>query len=145
MKARAPAASSPSVRAVMQANRASNTTPERALRSSLRAHGFVGYRLNRQGIPGRPDIAFVSRRIAIFVHGCFWHRCPACALPLPRSNREFWKAKFRRNRERDARKRRELENLGWCVFEVYECWIRDNPQRLPLRIKRALLQASSPK
>lgn len=127
----------------MRANRAANTVPEVALRRALREAGYAGYRLNRRGVPGRPDIAYVGRRIAIFVHGCFWHRCPSCALPLPRSNRAFWVAKFRRNRARDRRKRQELEAQRWKVFEVYECWLRDHPATVPNAILRALRREGS--
>lgn len=138
-----PVASSPSVRRVMIANRATDTAPELALRQALRRAGNRGYRLSWKGVPGRPDVAFVGRRIAVFVHGCFWHRCPTCRLPLPKSNREFWKAKFRANRGRDLRKRRALEAQGWQVFEVFECWLRDSPGRVPSGLAAALRQADS--
>lgn len=131
------------MRRVMQANRAKDTEPELALRARLRSFGHVGYRLNWRGAAGRPDIAFVSRRIAIFVHGCFWHRCPRCRLPLPKSNREFWKAKFRANRGRDRRKRNRLEAEGWTVVEVFECWINQHHERLPSDLVRALRRASA--
>lgn len=127
----------------MQANRAKDTEPELALRARLRSLGLVGYRLNWRGAAGRPDIAFVSRRIAVFVHGCFWHRCPTCRLPLPKSNREFWKAKFRANQGRDRRKRNSLEAEGWTVVEVFECWIRDHPGRIPTSLSAALRRAGS--
>lgn len=120
---RAPPASSAAVREVMRANRATNTAPERALRAALRAGGLRGYRLNWNGVPGRPDITYPGRKVAIFVHGCFWHHCRLCHQRLPRTHRDFWRAKFRANRARDARKRRELESLGWSVLEVPECRI----------------------
>lgn len=135
---RAPPASSAAVARVMQANRGSNTAPERALRAALRAAGFPGFRLNWRSAPGRPDIAFPGRRIAVFVHGCFWHRCPECRLPLPKANRAFWVAKFRRNRARDRRKRRELEGAGWTVFEYYDCQLNALPGRVPPDLRRAL-------
>ena len=140
-----PPASSAAVRRVMTSNRATNTGPERAFRTSLLLNGFRGYRLNWSSIAGRPDIAFVRRRIAIFVHGCFWHRCPTCRLPLPKANREFWKRKFRTNRNRDLIKRRALEDLGWRVFELYECWIRENPGRVPREVRAAFRQEASPR
>lgn len=124
----------------MRANRATRTAPERILSAMLRSHGHPGYRLNWGGAPGRPDIAYPGRRIAVFVHGCFWHRCPTCRLPLPQANREFWKAKFRRNKARDRRKRRALERLGWQVIEVWECEIRDREatDALPRQLARML-------
>lgn len=108
----------------MQGNRPADTRPERDLRRALRAAGVPGYRIGWRGAPGRPDISYPGRRLAIFVHGCFWHRCPRCALPTPRANAAFWTRKFELNRERDARKRRDLEALGWRVTEVWECQVR---------------------
>ena len=61
----------------------------------------------------------------MFVHGCYWHHCPRCQPGLPRSNAEFWLRKFELNRERDERKRRDLEALGWVVHEIWECDIRE--------------------
>ncbi len=75
--------------------------------------------------PGRPDIPYPGRRLAIFVHGCFWHHCPVCYPNLPRSHVEFWARKFELNRERDARKRSALEGDGWRVVEVRECDVRE--------------------
>ncbi len=108
----------------MRANRARDTAPERELRRALRAAGYPGYRLNWRAAPGRPDVSYPGRRVAVFVHGCFWHHCPRCHPRLPRSNQGFWARKFELNRERDARKRAELEAHGWLVHEVWECDIR---------------------
>jgi DNA mismatch endonuclease (patch repair protein) len=123
-----PPPTSPAVRNVMRANRARDTSPERRLRAALRAAGLGGYRLNWRRAPGRPDIAYPGRKVAIFVHGCFWHHCPRCYPGLPKSNTEFWARKFELNRERDARKRAGLEAVGWTVVEAWECDVRD---RLP--------------
>ena len=109
----------------MRANRASDSKPERALRHALRRAGYPGYRLNWRRAPGRPDIAYPGREVAVFVHGCYWHHCPRCHPNLPKSNTDFWARKFELNRERDARKRRELEAARWAVFEVWECDIRE--------------------
>jgi len=118
---RNPAPTSMAVSRTMQANRAKDTAPERILRKSLWACGLRGYRLHSKSVPGRPDISFGRKKIAIFVHGCFWHRCPKCKLPLPKRNREFWITKFRRNRARDKRKARLLKSEGWRVLEMWEC------------------------
>ena len=109
----------------MRANRARDTGPERALRRALRGSGHPGYRLNWRGAPGRPDVSYPGRRVAVFVHGCFWHHCPRCHPALPRANQAFWARKFELNRERDARKRTQLEARGWAVHEVWECDIRE--------------------
>jgi DNA mismatch endonuclease (patch repair protein) len=116
-----PPPSSPAVRNVMRANRAKNTGPELRLRRALREAGLGGYRLNWKEAPGRPDIAYPGRKVAIFVHGCYWHHCPRCYPNLPKSNPDFWARKFELNRERDVRKRRQLEDVGWLVEELWEC------------------------
>jgi DNA mismatch endonuclease (patch repair protein) len=108
----------------MRANVAKDTTPELGLRATLRAAGFPGYRLHWRKAPGSPDIAYPGRKVAVFVNGCFWHRCPICNPSTPRANAEFWGRKFALNGERDARKTRELEAAGWTVVTVWECRIR---------------------
>ena len=101
---RAPIPKSEVTSRVMSSNKAKDTKPEMILRKKLWSSGLRGYRLHLKEVPGRPDIAFPKRKLAIFVHGCFWHRCPHCNLPLPKSNREFWKNKFQRNIQRDKMK-----------------------------------------
>ena len=142
---RAPPASSVAVRHVMQSNRARDTRPERLLRRALCNAGLSGYRLNYREAPGRPDIAYTRARVAIFVHGCFWHHCPKCSRSLPQSNREFWRAKFRANRRRDRRKRAELERLGWRVLEVWECDVEEQPDSCVMRVGRLLAPIGSPR
>ena len=71
----------------MQANKSKNTKPELLVRARLREAGYTGYRLHWKKAPGKPDICFPGRRVAIFVNGCFWHRCPHCALPLLKKER----------------------------------------------------------
>lgn len=116
-----PPPSSPAVRNVMRANRARDTGPELRLRRALREAGLGGYRLNWEKAPGRPDIAYPGRKLAIFVHGCYWHHCQRCYPNLPKSNSEFWARKFELNQSRDARKREQLESAGWVVLEAWEC------------------------
>lgn len=123
---------------VMSANRGKDTGPEMALRRALRAHGLTGYRLDWRQAPGRPDIAFPGRKVAIFVHGCFWHRCPRCAMPLPRSNRDFWRVKFKRNVARDKKRCDQLGAMGWKVIVVWECEIEEDIKGVLVRISRTL-------
>jgi DNA mismatch endonuclease, patch repair protein len=123
---RSPPPKSEAVSRVMSANRAKNSKPEMLLRQALRKSGMAGYRLHYKKVPGRPDISFVSRKLAIFVHGCYWHRCPKCKYKVPKTNSEFWKAKFARNKARDRRKNRELESVGWQVITVWECDLKKN-------------------
>jgi DNA mismatch endonuclease (patch repair protein) len=90
----------------------------------------LGYRFRLHGarLPGKPDLVFPARRKVIFVHGCFWHRHPDpnCRLArLPKSRQDFWIPKLEGNRERDLRKARELEELGWTSLVIWECELRD--------------------
>jgi DNA mismatch endonuclease (patch repair protein) len=100
--------------------------------------GHRGYRLHYKKVPGRPDISFVSKKLAIFVHGCFWHRCPTCAYTLPKTNRKFWQAKFDRNVARDENKVRELRRLDWKVITVWECELKTNPTKVLRNIVKRL-------
>jgi DNA mismatch endonuclease (patch repair protein) len=72
------------------------------------------------------------------VHGCYWHHCPKCHSALPKSNPEFWARKFELNRERDARKRRQLEDADWLVFEIWECDIRDRLSGVVVEVSTSL-------
>ena len=135
---RAPVPKSEATSRVMSANRGKNTKPELTLRGALRSIGLTGYRIHWRSAPGRPDISFPGRKVAIFVNGCFWHSCPYCRLPLPKSNTEYWRAKFERNSERDARKKDALEEDGWHVIIVWECEIRRNPLDCAERIARVV-------
>jgi DNA mismatch endonuclease (patch repair protein) len=101
-----------------------NTKPEMVVRRMLHAGGWR-YRLHGKGLPGTPDIVFSGRRVAIFVHGCFWHGhdCKLCRLPKTRT--EFWAAKLAANRERDARKVGQLNDAGWRVMTVWQCSLRE--------------------
>jgi len=110
--------------AIMAAVRSSNTTPERIVRSALHRLGYR-YRLHDRHLPGKPDLSFPSRRVALFVHGCFWHRHPGCrraSTPVARQN--YWLAKFERNVTRDSKTQQTLEQQGWRVIVVWECQLR---------------------
>lgn len=96
--------------------------------------GLRGYRLHWK-VEGRPDIAFVSKKIAIFINGCYWHRCPKCHPHIPKSNTEFWRNKFNKNIERDKRKTQSLESSNWRVITIWECEIKENPELQVNRIK----------
>jgi len=112
--------------AVMARVKARDTGPERAVRALLRAQGLGGYRLDRRDLPGRPDIAFIGRKRAIFVHGCFWHghECKRGAR-APKANAAYWAAKIARNRARDAAALAALAALGWRALVVWECGLGD--------------------
>lgn len=118
-----PPASSPSVAAVMRGNVSNDTSPELLLRSALWKSGIRGYRKHFMRLPGRPDVVFPSYRLAIFVHGCFWHRCPKCNISTPQTNPQYWEEKLSRNVDRDKRVFSQLEQAGWHAMRLWECEI----------------------
>lgn len=98
-----------------------DTKPEIRVRRFLHAHG-LRFRLHRKDLPGRPDIVLPSRRVAVFVHGCFWHQHHGCAkATTPSSNAEFWRTKFVANVRRDRDALEALRALAWVPFVVWEC------------------------
>ncbi len=111
--------------AVMRAVKGRATSPELAVRRIVWSLGGR-YRLNRADLPGKPDIVLAGRRLAIFVHGCFWHGhdC-ARGARTPKSNRDYWLAKIARNRARDAASRASLAAAGWRVETIWECDLKD--------------------
>ncbi len=111
------------VRKSMQGNKRSDTKPELLVRKRLREAGLTGYRLQWK-VPGRPDVAWPGKKVALLVNGCFWHRCPKCNLPMPKGNVQYWSVKFDTNVERDKRNLRELEALGWKVHVIWECELK---------------------
>ena len=113
-----PAASSENARRTMQANRRVSGV-EMRYRVGLRRAGLVGYRVSMR-LPGRPDVVFTRARVAVFVHGCFWHRCPTCNLPRPKAHSEFWDAKFAENLLRDTNAEAALVADGWLTIVVWE-------------------------
>jgi len=113
----------------MKSNRSSGTEPELILSRLLRK------KIRKNGLPGSPDFVFPRRKIVVFLHGCFWHRCPRCNFALPKTNRDYWSRKFRRNIERDSIVKRELETLGWRVVQVWEHELREDPMRVAKNIR----------
>jgi DNA mismatch endonuclease (patch repair protein) len=109
--------------------RAKNTKPELVVREKLSQIGVMGYRLHLKKVPGKPDIIFSKKKIVIFIHGCFWHKCPRCKLPLLKANRRFWSKKFDRNRKRDIKKARLLRRNGWKVLTIWEHQIKRGPDK----------------
>ncbi|MCC6124354.1 MAG: DNA mismatch endonuclease Vsr [Pirellulales bacterium] len=124
-------------RAIMQAVRRKRTWPEDVLAARFRKHG-LRFRRNVADLPGKPDIFFSDARVAVFVHGCFWHGHTRCekGRKRPKTNTTYWKAKIQRNQRRDRRAARQLRALGISVFTVWECELSATglPKRLLTRL-----------
>jgi DNA mismatch endonuclease, patch repair protein len=109
--------------------RSRDTSPEWTLRRELHRLGYR-YRLNVKTLPGKPDLVFSRYKTAIFVHGCFWHRHTDCKVASnPKSNIQFWQAKFERNVKRDEDVVAALSGLGWRVLVVWECELQNKSHR----------------
>jgi DNA mismatch endonuclease (patch repair protein) len=128
--------------AVMRRIKSRDTTPERVVRRLLTELG-IRYRLHRADLPGKPDIVMAGRRLAVLIHGCFWHGhdC-ARGARVPKTNRDYWLAKVGRNRARDAGALAKLQAMGWRVETIWECEMKDRPA---LKERLADLIASSGK
>jgi DNA mismatch endonuclease, patch repair protein len=112
---------SPERSAQMALVKAKDTKPEIRVRKAAHAMG-LRYRLNVRKLPGSPDLVFPSRKVVLFVHGCFWHRHKSCkATRMPKSRVAFWEQKFVENIARDQRSYRALRKAGWKIFIIWEC------------------------
>lgn len=109
----------------MRRVKGADTTPERLVRSALHARGHR-FRLHVRDLPGRPDIVFRGDRLAIFVHGCFWHRHPGCPhCRMPKSRVDFWQGEICRERRARRCAAARLIADGWKVETIWECEARD--------------------
>jgi DNA mismatch endonuclease (patch repair protein) len=103
-----------------------NTKPEMHIRSLLHRQGFR-FRVNYKKLPGKPDIYFPGKKVAVFIHGCYWHRHEGCKYAYtPKTNVEFWTTKLERNREHDREVTDQLNGLGIRVLTIWECAIAVN-------------------
>ena len=135
---RSPIPKNPITSRIMSAIRAKHTQPEKALRKALNQIGLNDYKLHLKGLPGKPDIGFLKKRVAIFVNGCYWHRCPFCKPALPKSHRSFWQKKFIKNRMRDKQKLALIKKLGWKTKVVWECQLKKNPAYVANQIAKLM-------
>ena len=126
---------------VMSKIRSKNTKPEMTLRKSLFAKGFR-YRINYEKLPGKPDIVFPKYKIAIFVHGCFWHGHDIGCIDshIPKTNTSFWIEKITKNKERDKKNTALILSMGWKVLTIWDCEIqqKDNIECLVQKIADSL-------
>lgn len=126
---------SSSVSNVMRSIRSRGTKPELAVRRLLHRMGYR-FRLHRRDLPGTPDIVLPRHKLAIFVHGCFWHQHSGCRHGrVPKPRREYWLPKLSRTQERDAVALTDLEALGWRSLVIWECAVKDDDA-----LRRALLE-----
>ena len=110
---------------IMRSIKSRDTKPEIYLRKFLFSKG-LRYKVAYKKLSGKPDIAFVSKKLAIFVHGCFWDQHKNCEITnVPASNSRFWKKKFDANVQRDKNNLSLIENMGWNVLIIWECEILD--------------------
>lgn len=137
---------SPAKRSQMMSGiKGKNSLPEMLVRKALFAMG-CRFRLHRRDLPGTPDIAMPGRKIAVFVHGCFWHAHQGCKYAkTPSTRTEFWTAKLRGNVDRDRRAADKLAEMGWRVLTVWECSTRDpgSAAKLPDAL-RAWIDSDAP-
>lgn len=111
-------------RRLMQRVKGKDTQPEKIVRSLLHRLGYR-FRLHRKDLPGTPDIVFPRRRLALFVHGCFWHGHGCRIGQPPKSRLDYWQPKIEGNRARDQRKEAALAAAGWRVAVVWQCELSD--------------------
>jgi len=107
-----------------------NTKPEIIVRKMLHRMGYR-FRIHRKDLPGRPDIVLPKHKTVIFVHGCFWHRHKDCKYAYnPKSRVEFWQKKFRDNVNRFKTVEKSLKKNNWRVIVIWECEIKDTPEKI---------------
>ena len=136
---RSPAASSSAVRSSMIGNSTSQSRPEKKLQEALVSLGLSHFMVHAV-LPGTPDLTFEAEKIAVFVHGCYWHRCPYCKPHFPASNQHYWTAKFARNKARDKAVRRRLKGMNWKVVTVWECKLLKDSKRQARRVRKWVLE-----
>lgn len=118
-----------------------NTRPELSIRRLAYSLG-LRFRLHRRDLPGTPDLVFPRWKLALFMHGCYWHRHIGCKLcTTPKTRVEFWSAKFASNVDRDRQNVAELERQGWRVLIVWQCELRD-PEAVTARLLDATVRRS---
>lgn len=132
---RAPIPKNETTSRIMSSIKGKDTEPEITLRKLIFRNDMAGYRINFRKVPGCPDICFVGRKIAVFVHGCFWHRCPHCKLSLPKSHTSYWKEKFDKNVKRDKMNLRKLKADGWNTVVLWECQIKKDPVKCMQKVQ----------
>lgn len=125
---RSPVAQSARISENMSRIKGKDTKPELLLRKMLYQAGIRGYRKNYKELPGKPDIVFLRKRIALFVHGCFWHGCEICGRKTPAHNSAYWQDKIDKNIARDQNNKEKLHAMGYSVIEIWEHQLKNDLQ-----------------
>ncbi len=122
----------------MKRVKAKNTSLELKLRRLLLSMGYRGYRIHYGALPGKPDVVFTRYKKVIFAHGCFWHGhdCKA-GKNTPRTNKNYWEPKLKRNAERDRKNQIEIRKQGWDVITIWECELK-KPELVKERLRKLL-------
>lgn len=135
---------SPATRSrVMSKIRSRDTRPELYVRRNVWSSGYR-YRLHVKTLPGVPDLVFHQYRIAVFVHGCFWHQHGCSLSHLPSSNKEYWESKLNKNRTRDEKNSKKLQRLGWNVKTIWECSLTEDTKRLINQLDKLRMLKNDP-
>jgi len=119
---------------IMSKIRSKNTKIEIQLRQKIWAQG-MRYRIHCNYLPGKPDLVFPSKKLAVFIDGCFWHKCPKC-YKKPKSNKDYWLKKAHYNKIKDKRQNKELQDKGWLVLRFWEHDIAKEPDNCLKKIKQ---------
>ena len=119
---------------IMSQIRGTRTKPELIVKENIDGRKL---RYQPKGIPERPDFANKSKKIALFIDGCFWHKCPRCYKP-PKSNKKYWKAKVERNTKRDRYVNRKMKKEGWTVIRFWEHQVKENELHIIKKINELL-------
>ena len=115
-----------------------NTSQDKVYLQITREIGFSGYRIHRKDLPGKPDLAWIGRKLAVFVHGCFWHGHDCTdGIRKPKTNQDYWIPKIARNQQRDTENIANLRSAGWDVIVVWECEMNDKA-RLTKKLQQFL-------
>jgi len=132
---------SPATRsAIMRAVKSKGArSTERRLRAALIAQGLRGWRMHADDLPGKPDFVFMSKRVAVFVDGCFWHGCSTC-YRRPHSNQTYWDTKVAGNIARDRRNRTRLRYMKWRILRVWEHEVTKSPRAVVARLEKLVAQ-----
>lgn len=125
--------------AIMSRIRSMDTAPEKRLQAAFRSRGL---RFHKHYGPYKIDVAFIGKKVAVFLDSCFWHACPEHG-EVPKTNREFWSLKLKRNRYRDQRATRDLELSGWIVLRFWGHETDRNLEAVVSKIVEVLASSSA--